>query len=210
MRASLVWERLLVEGRRIVTSNEIAGLSEFVSRDGADVIDYLQQNGYIVRILRGIFYVMSMDERGRGKYDHSLHEMVAMALERKGVANWYYGLETALKFNAMTHEYFMIDHVLTDSYRTTKVIRIMNADFEFIRRGRWSFERGITREGGIRYSDPERTVLDIAYRSYLRTGDETLYLAPLREYRDVVDRARLRGHLGIYPPRFRERVGGEV
>lgn len=205
MRASLVWEKFLVENRKIVTSEDVRKLSDELSKDRDRVIDYLQHNGYIVRILKGIFYVKSIEERERKTYNNSIYEMVALALEKKGVKNWYFGLETALKLNTMTHEYFTIDYVLTDSYRTTKVIKILDTSFKFIKRGRQHFKQGIIHKGMIRYSDVEKTVLDLAYRSFLRAGEKQ-YMSPIKEYKETLDMNRLRDYLSGYSSPFRERV----
>jgi predicted transcriptional regulator of viral defense system len=206
MRASLVWEKLLVEKKKIVTSKEIRELAKEVSKDEDQLIDYLRRNGYFERILRGIFYVKSLEERERHTYEHSIYERVAMALKEKGVKKWYYGLETALKLNTMTHEYFNIDYVITDSFRTTKVISIAGQSFHFIKRGGKHFNDGITKEGRIRYSIPEKTVLDIAYRGYLKTKKEALYIGTIIEYFDRIDRQKVRKHLAPYPKKFRESV----
>ncbi len=206
MRASLIWEKFIIDSRKIVTAEDIGKMSVEISKDKDQVIDYLQHNGYIVRILKGIFYVRSIEERRRRTYEHTLYQMVAMALEVKGVRKWYFGLETALKFNAMTHEYYLIDYVLTDSYRTTKVIKILDTDFRFIQRGKRRFDKGIKIEKGIRYSLPEKTVLDLSYRSYLNTRKKEMYLSPIREYRDSVNLELLWDYLDSYPPGFREGV----
>ena len=59
--------------------------------------------------------------------------VIGEGLKIKGVKNWYFGLETALKLNTMTHEYFTIDYVISDQYRTTKTIHILDKDFKFIK-----------------------------------------------------------------------------
>jgi predicted transcriptional regulator of viral defense system len=208
MKTSIIWERFLVEDRRMVTSREIGELAEEMSKDPDQVIDYLQSNDYIARVLRGIFYVKSREERGRGVLDRSLYEIVAMALEMKGIRRWYFGLETALKLNLMTHEFFVVDYVLTDSYRTTKTIRIMGTAFRFIKRGERHFRKGIVRRGLLRYSDPERTVLDLAYREYLRSKEPSLFMSPVVEHREVIDVDRMRELLEDYPPGFMRPMEG--
>ena len=210
MRTSLIWERFLVEDRRMVTSSEIRELAEEMSRDPNQAIDYLQSNDYMVRVLRGIFYVKSPGERRRKVLERSLYEIVAMALKLKGVRRWYFGLETALKLNVMTHEHFVVDYVLTDSYRTTKTIRIMGTAFRFIRRGDRHFRRGISRKGPLRYSDPEKTVLDLTYREYLRSKESPMFTSPVEEHRAVIDMDRLRALLEDYPPDFRRRTEGSL
>ncbi|MEA3559003.1 MAG: hypothetical protein U9R75_07095, partial [Candidatus Thermoplasmatota archaeon] len=94
----------------------------------------------------------------------------------------------------------------TDSYRTTKVIKIQGTDFRFVQRGKNHFDRGIRIENGIRYSLPEKTILDLAYRSYLNTKKKEMYLFPIREYRESVNLERLREYLNSYPPGFKEGV----
>jgi predicted transcriptional regulator of viral defense system len=210
MRASIIWEKFLVDNRKIVTSGEIGELADEILKDTDQVIDYLQRNRYIVRILKGIFYVKSLEERERKKYDNSLYDMVAMALQKKGVKNWYYALETALKLNTMTHEYYMIDYLITDSYRTTKVIKILDTSFKFIKRGKEHFRRGIKREKRIRYSDPEKTVLDLAYRDYLKTKNKKIYLPTIAEYKDRIDNNRVKNYLIYYPPGFRNSLEDRI
>jgi len=206
MKAPLIWEKLLVDGKMIATSKEIRSLAKDIGKDEWRSVKYLQSHGYIVRILKGIFYVKSVEERAKKTHDVSIYEMVGMALKEKGVKNWYYGLETALKLNMMTHEYYMIDYVITDSFRTTKVISIAGQNFRFIKRGGKHFKDSITRKKRIRYSTPEKTVLDIAYRDYLKHKKEALYLGAIEEYKNRIDKKIARSLLSPYPKRFRESV----
>jgi len=119
MKTSLIWKRLLIVGKKIVGSSEIKSLARELGKNEERSLYYLQEEGYIVRIFRGIFYVKTMEERELGTFNNTIYEIVALALKEKGVENWYFGLENGLKINNMTHEYFTIDYVITDSYRTT-------------------------------------------------------------------------------------------
>lgn len=208
MNASLIWKKLLLEGKNISTSEEIRLLAGEIGRDGWRSVKYLQSQGYITRILKGIFYIRSFEERERDGYDHSFYEIVVMALKEKGVKHWYFGLETALMMNNMTHEYFNVDYVLTDSFRTTKVITTMNVRFKFIKRSKKHFKDGIIKKQTIRYSDPEKTVLDLAYYHYLKKTETEYYLSPVREYQDGIDIAIVRKYLDEYPRMFRNGVEG--
>ena len=210
MKASLIWKKLLLEGKRTTTSEEIRLLAKKIGRDGWRSVKYLQSQGYITRILKGHFYVRSLEERERRGYDHSFYEIVAMALKEKGVKHWYFGLETALKMNNMTHEYFTIDHVLTDSYRTTKVIRICNTGFKFIKRSKKHFRDGIIKKNMIRYSDPEKTVLDLAHIEFLKDKETENYLSHIREYKDKIDVGLITIYLYSYPQMFRVGVEGAL
>ncbi len=210
MKTSIIWKKLLVEGRKMVTSGEIQSLANEIGRGEERSLYYLQEEGYIVRILRGIFYVKTIEEREKGIIGTSIYDLIALALKEKGVKNWYFGLETALKLNIMTYEYFMIDYVISNSYRTTKIIKIMENGFKFIKRGSRHFETGIIKEKMIRYSDPEKTVLDLSYRVYLSTKKENMYLSPIIEYKDTLDFEIVEDYLDTYPPGFRKRIRDRI
>ncbi len=206
MNIPAIWRKLLVEERRIVTSDEIRELAAQAGKKGDRSLRYLLEHGYIARILKGIFYVRSADERERGYTERSTYELVAEALKRKGVRRWYFGMETALKLNGMTHEYFAVDSVVTDSFRTTKVIGILGAKFQFLR---WSTDRigiGCIRTGNLTYSDPEKTVLDMAYRTHRQGKGSPRDI--ILEHIDRLDKDKLRRYLARYSIRFQEALGG--
>ena len=199
MEASLIWKKLVLDGKKISTSKEIRLLAGEIGRDGWRSVKYLQSQEYITRILKGIFYIRSLEERERGGYDHSFYEIVVMALKEKRVKHWYFGLETALKMNNMTHEYFNEEYVLTSSFRTTKVITIMDIRYKFIKRSKKYFDDGIIKKKIIRYSDPEKTVLDLAYNHYLKDKETEYYLSPVKEYQDRIDLEIVPKYLDKYP-----------
>ncbi len=206
MKTPVIWKKMVIDGRRVVTSAEIREMAQILDKDEWRSLDYLQKQGYIDRILKGIFYVRSPEERERGFTQFSVYDMVAKALKTKGVKQWYFGLETALKFNNMTHEYFAINYVITGSYRTTKVIGILDTKFQFHKWKESHFKFGLVRKGGLRYSDPEKTVLDLAYRRHRKTKDSRYVAEPIVEYAEMLDRDKLEEYLGRYSLRFRNVV----
>lgn len=208
MKSTIVWEKLRIEGKEIVTSEEVKDLAVEIGKEGESTLYYLQEEGYLSRILRGIFYVKSLEERKRDTEKYSIYELVSMALDKKRVENWYFGLETALKFNNMTHEYFNIDYVLTDSYRTTKVIEIMGQKFQFFKRREEHFSQGVLLKDKIRYSDPEKTALDMTYRSYLNDKDN--FTSYLKEFEEQVEREKIKKYLNDYSKSFEEKVLKEM
>lgn len=181
-----------------------------LGKDPINSVKYLQRHGYIYRVLRGTFYVSDYRELERGGFEYSLQEMISEALRIKKVKKWYFGLESALKLNLMTHEHFNIDYVITDSYRTTKTIEIINSPVRFYS---WSdhlhingsLKRLRTKHGiTIPYSDVEKTILDLAYKRYI-DGSQKI-IDPVLEYEEQCDPVKLWSYLREYPPAFRERV----
>jgi predicted transcriptional regulator of viral defense system len=202
MKTSIIWEKLMVEGQRIATSEQIQHLSNQIEKKYPRSLKYLQEKKYIYRILKGIFYVKSPEERERNYFQLSQFEMISMALQIKGVKNWYFGLETALKINNMTHEYFTVNYVITDSYRTTKIIQILDSKFKFIKRRKENFKFGIIKKNGLRYSDKEKTVLDLTYQRYLKRLDPKFVISPVIEYQVLLDNKKLFIYLEHYSKRF--------
>lgn len=206
MKSSVVWEKLRIEGKEIVTSKEVKELAEKIGKDGENTLYYLQEEGYLSRIFRGIFYVKSWEERKRSVEEYSIYELIAMALDKKGVENWYFALETALKINNMTHEYFSVDYAFTGSYRTTKIIEIQDQKFKFFKRRKEHFSQGVTTDKDIRYSDPEKTILDLKYRSYLK-DDRSDHL---KQYGDKIETSKIKNYLKDYSKSFERKVLKEL
>jgi hypothetical protein len=65
----------------------------------------------------------------------------------------------------MTHEYFTIDEVVSDSIFRANPVNIGGYKFRFIKLSPSLLEFGINREKLLRYSDPEKTILDFVYLS---------------------------------------------
>jgi len=80
---------------------------------------------YIIRIFKGIFYVKSLKEIKYGTEKYSHLDLGAKGLNLKGVENWYYGLHTAFKLNNITHEYYTMDYVISDSLYRNNPITIL-------------------------------------------------------------------------------------
>jgi predicted transcriptional regulator of viral defense system len=202
MKTPLIWHKLILEKKKIVVSRDIHELAKKLEKNERSSLDYLQRHGYIIRVLRGYYYVRTPEEREMNKLDRSIYELIAMALKEKGVKDWYYGLETALKMNNMTHEYFSIDYVITDTFETTKVISIMDKKFKFLKWNKKHFQFGIEKKDLIRYSDKEKTVFDIAYRTYRNKNKGPYALDVVREYFSLLDESKLGDYMKNYPIRF--------
>ena len=203
----LIWRKLQVEGDKIVTSEDVREASQNLGKDYTRSLRYLQEHNYLMRIFRGIFYVNSAEERDAGTTDRPVFRIVAEALALKSVKHWYLGLETALRINGLTHEYFTINYILTDSYRTTKVIRIADTRFQFLKWSLKHFESGIRREFDLKFSDREKTVLDLVYKRHLEGQDERSAISPLIEYEKVLEKNKVRLYLADYPRKIQEMVG---
>ncbi len=162
MTIKLLLKKLYLSGKEFVTDEDIKNLCEVLNLDYKNTVNYLLRKGYLLRIFRGVFYLKSLDEIKFGKSKYSHLELVSKGLELKKVKNWYFALYTALKLNNLTHEHFAVDYVISDKIFRSKPIEIAGYKFKFIKLKPDLFKFGIIKNS-IRYSDPEKTILDFIY-----------------------------------------------
>jgi predicted transcriptional regulator of viral defense system len=164
MKTDILLRKLRMESEEFVTSLELRAYCKALKLDYGIAIRHLVPRGYLVRIFKGIFYVKSLEELelARAKYNHL--ELVAKGLELKNVKRWYFGLHTALKLNNMTHETFAVEDVISDKLFRANPFAIAGYKFKFSRLSPSLLDFGIEKaENGVRYSDPEKTILDFIY-----------------------------------------------
>lgn len=63
----------------------------------------------------------------------------------------------------MTHEYFSIDYVVNDKILRVNPMKISGHRFRFMKLKPPLFSFGVSDTESIRYSDPEKTILDFIY-----------------------------------------------
>ena len=162
MTLKLIVEKLARDNKKFILSNEIKDYCRKLSLDYLTTIKYLLRNKYLARIFRGVFYVYSIEERKLGKSEMNSFEVLKEALKIKEVKNWYFGLETGLKFNNITHEYFTIDYVINNKIFRARPVIIMGRKVKFYKLSSKMFSFGIIKKN-INYSDSEKTLLDLLY-----------------------------------------------
>lgn len=159
---SLLIKKLHLTNKTFATRAELELLCRELKIGYPIAIGYLTRHKYLIRILRGIFYVRSIEERELGKTNLNHLDAIKEALRIKGIGNWYFGLETALKLNNLTHEYFIVDTVISDRIFRAKPINIMGHKVAFIKLKPALLLFGI-KKGKLPYSDAEKTLLDFIY-----------------------------------------------
>jgi predicted transcriptional regulator of viral defense system len=162
IKSNFLLKKLKIDENEFITSEELKRYCKSMGLNYEITIRHLVSRGYLIRIFKGIFYVKSLDEAKLGRSKYSNLELVAKGLELKGVKDWYFGLYTALKFNNMTHESFSVDYVVNDKLLRSKPINIAGYKYRFVKRSPKLLQFGII-EDSLRYSDPEKTILDFIY-----------------------------------------------
>jgi len=184
-------------GGGAVTRDEIEAACRKFGAKYTNTINFMISYGYLVRILRGLYYVKTLEEFKLEKAV-DIHRIISLGLSRLGV-NWYFGLYTALRLNGLTHEFPATTFVLNDSIFRPKEIEIAGGRTKFLRLKRGLFGFGVVDSGGIRFSDPEKTILDLAYLSRYRSLPRERIISTVGEYGEHLERGKLQTYLKFYP-----------
>ena len=205
MKSTILLKKFYIDGKELVTSDEIKENCDFLNLKYENVINYFISRGYLSRIFRGIFYVKSLEELKLGKRKYSYLELVKKGLELKKIKNWYFSLYTALKLNNVTHEYFTIDYVISENMYRSKVINIENRKFKFIKIKPDLLNFGII-ENGFRYSDLEKTILDFIYIWIYNNTPRKKILIDATEFIDDLTEEKIKIYAEKYPNSVKEVV----
>lgn len=202
MKINILFKKLYMEGKHFVTSAEMKEYCRLLGLSYNSVSSYLISRKYLVRIFKGIFYLKTADEIKLGKDNYNPLELVSRGLEMKGVKKWYFGLYTALKMNNMTHENFTVDYVMNDKLFRAKPIEIAGSKFRFLKIKTALFGFGIIGDK-IRYSDSEKTILDLIYIWRYNGVPEDKIIMDISEHSKNISRKKLTEYAKNYPKSVR-------
>ncbi|VVB59835.1 Uncharacterised protein [uncultured archaeon] len=204
-----------LKGKKILTARDLKSICDKYSFDFRKTKVALLNKGYLVTIFRGIYYLKDYNEKKTGVIKYSANELLSLGLAERGVKNWYFGLNTALKMLNLTHEIFPVNYVLNDKFNRTRPLEILGSKFLFRRIKTPLFSFGIKETMTsnrilIKYSDAEKTLLDMAYL-YRLSGKPGDAIKPLiKEYRSTISRSKLISYSKSYPTTVRNIVIGAL
>ncbi len=198
MSYKILVEKLWRDKKRFITREELRDYSKILKLPYESVISYLLSNRYVVRILRGIFYVKSIEEKKKNIIHISFYEAIAEALTIKKITHWYFGLESAIKLNNLTHEYFTIDYIISEKLKRPRPIEILGHKVKFTSIKKELLDFGIKRDI-IPYSDTEKTILDIVYFGFYNSLSEPEIKNKIEDYLSTCNRKKLREYSKHYP-----------
>ncbi len=188
-------------GGKAITREEFEKVCKRFGENAERAINFMISYGYLIRILRGLYYVKTLEEFSTRKSISTL-KVISLGMNRLGV-NWYFGLNTALRLNGATHEFSPVIHVISDSIYRPKIVKINGEDVKFIKLKKELFGFGVVEKNGMKYSNLEKTLLDMLYLSRYRSVPEERIVATLKEYGKNVRRRKLAEYLRFYPKSVR-------
>jgi predicted transcriptional regulator of viral defense system len=208
MNSSILLKKLYLEKIEFITSEELKKYCKEFEMDYTDTVRYFIRRGYLIRIFKKIFYLRSIEEIKLGRTKYSYRDLIAKGLELKDIKNWYFGLYSALKMNNMTHESFIIDHILNDKLFRPNPINIMDYKIEFHKISPKLLTFGIIKKRNINYSDPEKTILDFMYIWKYNGVSEKIIIMDLADYAKNVSKEKLTDYSNYYPNSVKKALEG--
>ncbi|MEM2913179.1 MAG: hypothetical protein QXR06_02415 [Candidatus Bathyarchaeia archaeon] len=184
-------------GGKVAVREEINEVCSRFGVDSARAVNYMISYGFFVRILRGLYYVKSLEEF-KLKRAVDIYKVISLGMEKLKIG-WYFGLYTGLRLNGLTHEFFDTIFVLNSDLFRPKDIRIEGVKVKFIKLKRDLFGFGIIERNGIKFSDPEKTILDFIYVFRYRGIAEEKIILIIEDYAENLERSKLKAYLNFYP-----------
>ncbi len=204
-----------LKGKKIITTCDLKSICDKYGFDFRKTKVALLNKGYLVTIFRGVYYLKDYNEKKTGVIKYSANELLSLGLSEKGIKNWYFGLNTALKILNLTHEIFPVNYVLNDKFNRTMPIEILGSKFMFRKIKTPLFAFGIKETTTsnrilIRYSDAEKTLLDMAYLYRLSGKPSDAIKSLIKEYREAISKNKLFTYSKNYPATIKTIVIGAL
>ena len=204
--STAIWESLVRNERELTTRPDLEELARRLGKEPRNAIDHLVRSGYLVPLFKGSYYVRDPAELRLNVTKHDPLELFADSARWKGLDPWYFGLHTALRLHGMTHEFRRWETVISAHVYRIGGIEILGRKFIIHKWNRAITTFGVIRLNGLPVSDPEKTVLDLAYYDYWRERRGHAPTEDWKTYLHSVDRGKLKRYLARFPAYFRSGV----
>ena len=194
-----VLKKIRQDNKELITSEELKKYCEELYFNYRTISNYLISRKFLIKILDGIYYVKTADEMSLDKLKLSSLELLAKALELKDVHNWYFGLYTALKLNEIDyHHQNKYCYLINNRILKNKPIKVLGKKYRFFRFQDALFNFGII-NGKVKYSDLEKTILDLLYLWEYKHRNENRILIELSKLLDGTSKEKILDYSQYYP-----------
>ncbi|MCI4320637.1 MAG: hypothetical protein L3K23_11010 [Thermoplasmata archaeon] len=204
--STALWEVPVREGRKVLTSEDLAEMARRIGARPAHALRHLRRERYLVPLFRGFYYVRTPEEVRLNTERHDPLELFALAARAKGIGEWYFGLTTALRLNGLTHEDRREETVVSRTLYRIHGVPIGSRRFVIHRWAKELFGFGLERRRTYLVSDPEKTVLDLAYLDFWRAKKRHPMTRAWTEHLASVNSRKVRRYLVHYPVEIRRTV----
>ncbi|MHB8351371.1 MAG: type IV toxin-antitoxin system AbiEi family antitoxin domain-containing protein [Thermoplasmata archaeon] len=198
------------EGRKVLTSGDLAEMARRIGARPAHALRHLRREGYLVPLFRGFYYVRTPEEVLLRTERYDPLELFTLAARAKGIGEWYFGLTTALRLNGIAHEDRREETVVSRVFYRIHGVPIGSRRFVIHKWDKKLFGFGLERRRSYFVSDPEKTVLDLAYHDFWRAKKRHPAMRAWTEHLASVNSRKVRRYLVHYPEEIRRTVEGRL
>ncbi len=193
-------------GGKVITKGELREICRRFGESFEYIVNYYISQGYLVRILRGVYYVKTLEEYKFGKTPEPM-TLIAKAMNKLKL-KWYFGLYTALRLNGATYEYYSRIFLVTPVITRPRPVTVLGERVQFVRLKESLLGFGVVKRGEIQYSDLEKTLLDFIY---LKRYNKRLNAdAVVKEYIAKMEKEKLIEYSKAYPKSVQREVEAVV
>jgi hypothetical protein len=208
--STALWEVSVREGRKVLTSGDLAEMARRIGARPPHALRHLRREGYLVPLFRGFYYVRTPEEVRLGTERYNPLELFALAARAKGIGEWYFGLTTALRLNGLTHEDRREETVVSRAFYRIDGVPIGSRRFVIHKWVKDLLGFGLERRKTYFVSDPEKTVLDLAYLDFWQAKKKHPAMRAWMEHLASVNSRKIRRYLVHYPVEVRRTVEGRL
>jgi len=184
-------------GGKAVKRASIDDICERFQANTTNTINFMISYGYMVRIMRGLYYVKTVEEFTLKKAV-DIYKVLSLGMDEINL-RWYFGLYTALRFNGVTHEFSDTIFVLNEGIFRPKEIKVGGEKVRFLKLSSSLFGFGVVNKEGVKFSDLEKTLLDLIYISKYRSIPEERIASTIEDYAKGARAKRIKEYLKSYP-----------
>ncbi|MFX1312417.1 MAG: hypothetical protein ACFFHD_07370 [Promethearchaeota archaeon] len=195
-----VLNKIRQDKKEFITSDELKKYCEELYCNYFRISDYLISRGFLLSILDDIYYVKTANEINQNKLKYSFFKLLSKALEFKRINNWYFGLYTALdlldiEYDHQENNYF---YLINDKILNNQPTNILGKTFRFLRFKNSLFDFGIVNDK-TRYSDQEKTILDLIYLWEYNHMNDNRIIIEVSKILDGISEEKILEYSQYYP-----------
>ncbi|MFX0132441.1 MAG: hypothetical protein ACFFDN_02220 [Candidatus Hodarchaeota archaeon] len=191
-------KKLWSKNKCFFTSDELEVYSKDLYFNYKQLIKYLVSRGYLIRIIEDIFYIKSSEEYKSNKIKLTPLELISKCLKLKKIQKWYFGLYTALTLNGITNNHDEEIYVISNRTVKNYLMKIGQYKHRFLTLNNRFLNFGII-ENKIRYSDIEKTILDLIYLWKINKKNDAEIIQNISDYLRDASKDKIIDYSRHYP-----------
>ena len=184
-------------GGKVAIRDSVENVCQRFGANATNTINFMISYGYFTRIIRGLYYVKTLEEFTLKKAV-DIYKVLSLGMDELKI-RWYFGLHTALRFNGVTHEFSDTVFILNDEIFRPKIVKVSGERVRFIKMSPSLFGFGVIERDNVKFSDLEKTILDLVYLSRYRSTPEEKIATTIEEYAKGARTEKVKEYLKAYP-----------